>query len=107
MSDAPALSPSNGTATPARPVSLFTIVLLMAVFAAFLLVIRWFYHPATTAAFNGTPENLPKEMEWRANADARTKTLREIREKEAKDATTYGWIDKNAGVVRLPIERAM
>jgi hypothetical protein len=98
---------SDITATPARPVSLFTIVLLMALFAAFLLVIRWFYHPSATAAFNGTPENLPKEMEWRANADARRKTLREVREKEAKDATTYGWVDKNAGVVRLPLERAM
>jgi hypothetical protein len=98
---------SDTTATPARPVSLFTIVFLMAVFAAFLLVIRWFYHPAATAAFNGTPENLPKEMEWRASAEARTKTLREVREKEVKDATTYGWVDKNAGVVRLPIERAM
>src|SRR5215218_10025307 len=98
---------SEPTATPARPVSLFTIVMLMAVFAAFLLVIRWFYHPEGTAAFNGTPENLPKEMEWRANADARRKTLREVHEKEAKDAATYGWVDKNTGVVRLPLERAM
>jgi hypothetical protein len=98
---------SDTTATPARPVSLFTIVLLMALFAAFLLVIRWFYHPAETAAFNGTPENLPKEMEWRANADARRKALRDVREKEAADATSYGWVDKNAGVVRLPLDRAM
>jgi hypothetical protein len=98
---------SDTSATPARPVSLFTIVLLMLVFAAFLLVIRWFYHPAATTAFNGTPENLPKDMEWRANTDARRKTLHETREKEAKDATTYGWVDKSAGVVRLPIDRAM
>jgi hypothetical protein len=98
---------SDPTATPARPVSLFTIVFLMAVFAAFLLVIRWFYHPSATAAFNGTPENLPKDLEWRANADARRKVLREVREKEASEATTYGWVDKNAGVVRLPVDRAM
>lgn len=98
---------SDTTASPARPVSLFTIFFLMVVFAAFLLVIRWFYHPAATAAFNSTPENLPKDMEWRANAEARTKTLHEMRAKEVKDATTYGWVDKNAGVVRLPIERAM
>ena len=98
---------SDTTATPARPVSLFTIVLLMALFAAFLLVIRWFYHPASTTAFNGTPDNLPKEMEWRANTEARRRTLREVREKQVVDATTYGWVDKNGGVVRLPLERAM
>jgi hypothetical protein len=98
---------SDTTATPARPVSLFTIVLLMALFASMLLVIRWFYEPATSGAFNATPQNLPKDLEWRANADARRKTLREVREKEAKDATSYGWVDKNGGVVRLPLERAM
>lgn len=98
---------SDTTATPARPVSLFTVVFLMAVFASFLLVIRWYYHPATTTSFGGTPENLPKDMEWRANVDARRKNLRDVRAKEATDATTYGWVDKNAGVVRLPIERAM
>lgn len=98
---------SDTPGTPPRPVSLFTIVLLMALFASFLLVIRWFYQPAATAAFNAAPDNLPKDLEWRANADARRKTLRELREKEAADATSYGWVDKDAGVVRLPIERAM
>ena len=46
---------SDIPATPARPVSLFTIVFLFAVFAAFLLVIRYFYHPTTASAFNATP----------------------------------------------------
>jgi hypothetical protein len=32
--------------------------------------------------------------------------LREIRAKNTVAATTYGWVDKEAGVVRLPIERA-
>ena len=41
---------SDSNAMPARPVSLFTIVFVFAVFAAFLLVIRWFYHPADTTA---------------------------------------------------------
>ena len=32
--------------------------------------------------------------------------LREIRAKNTAAATTYGWVDKEAGVVRLPIARA-
>lgn len=32
--------------------------------------------------------------------------LKTFREKEALDLETYGWQDKNAGFVRLPIDRA-
>jgi hypothetical protein len=30
-----------------------------------------------------------------------------LREKEDEALATYGWVDKNAGVVRLPIGRAI
>lgn len=33
--------------------------------------------------------------------------LRTHREQSVKDLTTYGWIDEEAGIVRIPIERAM
>jgi len=92
---------------PARPVSLFTIVFLFAIFAAFLLVIRYFYHPASTPAFVSSAENLPKEMQWKADRNSRRKTLDEARAADAKKAGTYGWVDQKAGVVQLPIERAM
>ena len=32
--------------------------------------------------------------------------LKQFREREVNELTTYGWIDKNAGTVRLPIDRA-
>lgn len=32
--------------------------------------------------------------------------LKQFREKEAEELTSYGWLDKSAGVVRLPIDRA-
>jgi hypothetical protein len=33
--------------------------------------------------------------------------LLEMRAAEERELTTYGWIDEAAGVVRIPIERAM
>jgi hypothetical protein len=33
--------------------------------------------------------------------------LLELREAEDHVLTTYGWVDRNAGVVRIPIEQAM
>src|SRR5579864_7294702 len=40
-------------------------------------------------------------------AENRTKKLKDERDENAKNLTTYAWIDKNKGTVRLPIERAM
>ena len=98
---------SDPVVMPARPVSLFTIVFLFAVFAAFLLVIRYFYTPSPAGAFNATPDNMSKDLEWRANAEARRGALAEQRKKEAELVSGYGWVDQQKGVVRLPIDRAM
>src|SRR6187549_3474784 len=98
---------SDISAPPARPVSLFTIVFLLALFAAFLLVIRYFYQPVNVSTFNAAPDNLSKDLEWRANSAARRKTLSELRQNEAKQVSNFAWIDQKAGVVQLPIERAM
>ena len=40
-------------------------------------------------------------------AKKRMENLKTSREEAAKALTTYGWIDKNKGVARIPIERAM
>lgn len=40
-------------------------------------------------------------------AKARTEKLKTLREEDAKALTTYGWINKDKGVTRIPIERAM
>jgi hypothetical protein len=98
---------SDMPATPARPVSLFTIVFVLALFAAFLLVIRYFYHPVTTSAFNAPPDNLSKDLAWRATTDSRRQILREASDAETKKISSYAWVDQKAGTVQLPIERAM
>src|SRR6266511_74216 len=40
-------------------------------------------------------------------AKKRMENLKTLREEAAKALTIYGWIDKNKGVARIPIERAM
>lgn len=98
---------SDYTESPARPVSLFTLVFLLALFAAFLVVLRYFYSPTATAPQNASADKLPKEMEWRANSTSRRAALHESQVEQAKQASSYGWVDRKGGVVRLPIERAM
>lgn len=93
----------------ARPVSLFTIIFVFALFAVALLLVRWFYTPTTVAPFNFTAENYPKEKDaqWKSNSDTRAKALTDLKAEDAKKLSSYGWTDKNAGKVHLPIDRAM
>src|SRR4029077_5158266 len=42
-----------------------------------------------------------------ARAKKRMEKLKTVREESEKDLTTYAWIDKNKGVARIPIKRAM
>ena len=41
------------------------------------------------------------------SADAKRPTLRELEVVDKRELTNYGWIDRQRGVVRIPIERAM
>ena len=40
-------------------------------------------------------------------AKKRIERLKALHEETQKDLTTYAWVDKNKGVARIPIERAM
>lgn len=97
---------STGRPT-ARPVSLITIIFLFVVFAAFLFVVRYYYRPTAVAPQFATPENLSKDLAWKATRESRRATLAELRDQQVKEGSSYAWIDQKAGTVRLPIERAM
>lgn len=93
--------------TPARPVSLFTVAFLFVLFALGLLVARHYYSPARVAAYNAAPENLSKDLAWRATAAMRRDALAQVKTEQTEKLNGYGWVDQKSGVIRLPIERAM
>jgi hypothetical protein len=99
MSDSPSPSP--------RPVALITTLFIFAVVAIGWIVVARLYSPVSVSPQNAVAENLPKELAWKATPATRQQALAELREKQAQQATTYAWIDQKAGVVRLPIDRAM
>lgn len=105
MSETTASSPA--TAATARPVSLITTIFILGLLTVFLFVVRHFYVPTTVAPQNAAAENLPKELQWKATMASRRATLNELRAQQAKQASSYAWVDQKAGVVQLPIERAM
>lgn len=78
--------------------SLVSIIAIFALFALFVAVIYYVYVPGKTGVFVGDGIRTPTQ---------RAEALAELRAKEAELSSSYGWIDQQAGVVRLPLERAM
>src|SRR5688572_762431 len=78
--------------------SLVSIVFIFVLFALFAAVVYYVYVPEKTGAFVGDGIHTQSQRE---------QNLAELQKKEAEQATSYGWVDQNAGVVRLPLERAM
>ena len=52
----------------------------------------------------GEPQRLPPEPRLQADP---VSDLHRMREAEDNVLQTYGWVDKNAGVVRIPVARAL
>ncbi|WP_404420906.1 hypothetical protein [Nibricoccus sp. IMCC34717] len=89
----------SDTTPSASSRSSFWITLLAVIggFAIFLLILVVAYLPQK-------PGPLPEGQRTPAE---RAALLAELRGKEKTAATNYGWVDQSAGVVRLPIDRAV
>ena len=95
-------------------ISLFTIVfILFLACAVIFLVVTGMMHyfklhePSKTAGQANIPatrtaEFPPPRLEVRPGA-----SLARLRAAEDVDLNSYGWVDRNAGTVRIPIDRAM
>lgn len=90
------VSPANDLFPRRTPV--FTPVLVLLAFALFGWLAYRYYVPR---AYRVTPVagvTTPAE---------RKALLADHHQKEKMDAASYAWIDQNAGIVRLPIDRAI
>lgn len=81
-----------------RPASLFSVVAIICCFGLFFLLVYLAYLPKQTGAYDQIGSYTPTE---------RLEKLAELRANEAEHSSSYAWIDQSAGVVQLPIERAM
>ncbi|HWA28329.1 MAG TPA: hypothetical protein VG734_21955 [Lacunisphaera sp.] len=91
------MSESSNFSFPHRT-PVFTALVVIACFAAFVWLGRRIYTPGAGAVQAVEGVRTPAE---------RKEILRKNREKEADESTHYAWIDQKAGVVRVPIDRAI
>jgi hypothetical protein len=102
---------SEPAAPAPRPVSPLTVAAVFGCFALFLVPLYYGYvrhrPPVWFLPESGPAQNLPASDAWQATAAGRLAYLHQLRAAQEKQATTYAWVDRKAGVVQLPIARAM
>ena len=89
-------SPSNFAFPHRTPV--FTTVIVLLCFAVFGVLALKYYAPRS--------HRVDKIEGVRTPAD-RAALLADHKQKEHDEAMSYGWVDQKAGLVRLPIDRAI
>lgn len=89
-------SPSNFSFPHRTPV--FTAVIVLLCFAVFGWLVLKIYVPQAYTVDKVEGVKTPAE---------RKALLAEHRAKELAESASYGWVDQKAGVVRLPIDRAI
>lgn len=90
---------SSSTSNRRAPrASLPSVLGVFVLFALFVVVVYYVYVPRQTGTF--ADDGIRTAAQRRQN-------LAELRAKEAKQLTSYAWVDQQAGAVQLPIERAM
>lgn len=87
----------------------FTAAIVIAGMAVFGWFIHRLYHPArpVNPLALANPADFGEDARWKMAPEGRAKRLADLRAHEQAEATTYGWIDQKAGLVRLPIDRAI
>ena len=99
---------SDETTPAPRPVSLAAVAAIFVLLSLFWVLAVRVYGPGRPAApQDDAPENLSKDLAWRATPASRRAYLADLRGAQAKQAAAYGWVDQKAGLVQLPVERAM
>jgi hypothetical protein len=100
------MSTSDTTASSRNSFALTTGVVLVC-FLVFAGIVGLAYLKNRDTTLVADLTKVDPADQWKYTVDGRATRLAEIRGKEQTVSTTYGWVDQSAGVVRLPIDRAM
>lgn len=80
---------------------------------AAILLLGWavgrYYHaaPAVDPRGNVNPADFAEDQRWKLTPAGRAQALADLRAKEQAQINSYGWVDQKAGIVRLPVDRAI
>jgi hypothetical protein len=96
---------------------IYLLIVVMTVLIAYVTVTKMYRHleakvrrgERADAETSGMAAAMPPQTYFplpREQPDPKV-DLKALREREERDLTSYGWVNRQAGIVRIPIERAM
>ena len=90
-----------------KPVSWISVAAIFGCFALFFVILYLAYLPNRKKPAEADLSQVPAEERWIYSPEGRAAHLSELHAREKTELNSYGWVDQKAGVVRLPIDRAM
>ena len=90
-------------------VGILLLLLCIASFIVVTLMMHYFkkHEPAVTAGQANIPVVRTREFPQPRLLVRPGSSLAELRAAEDSDLTSYGWVDRESGIARIPIDRAM
>jgi hypothetical protein len=105
MGDAP--KPQSYFPRPSGPSVFATFVAIVGCMLALGIVVWLTYLPNRGGDVTVDLKQVPEDQHWKFSADGRKSRLEQIRANETFQLTNYSWVDQSAGVVRVPVDRAI
>lgn len=117
MSEAPHTGSHHGghetTDVNVRPLAKYAVVLVLTIAGSMVLMWVLFQFYQGMPVREGGPvsplttERVPPPRPRLQTMETQGEDLTANRASERETLTTYGWVDKKAGIVRIPVQRAM
>jgi hypothetical protein len=105
MSDKP--KPHSYFPRPSGPSVFATFVAIVGCMLALGLVVYLTYLPNRSEVISVDMAQVPEDARWKYSAEGRAERLAQLRARETDMLSTYSWVDQQAGVVRVPVDRAI
>ena len=101
------MASAHAPSAPARSSIAVTAGVVLVCFLVFVAIVGFAYLRSRDTTVPVDLTKIDPADQWKYTEKGRADRLAELRGKEQAAITTYGWVDQSAGIVRLPIERAM
>ena len=93
-----------------RPVSSLAVAAIFVLLSLYgVITLRVFLPGRPPPPQSQAPDNLPGDLElsWKGTPAMREAYLTGLQRRQAEQKLAYGWVDRKAGIVQVPVSRAM
>jgi len=105
MSDTP--KPHSYFPRPSNPSVFITFAVIVGCFLAMALIVYLAYLPNRGSVVSVDMSQVSEDMRWKYSVEGRKERLELMRASETDILNNYAWVDQSAGVIRVPVDRAM